>query len=107
MGTESKHTPEQRWPAWWYGPEGQAELFNSEEEVPQGWEDHPSKHNPKNRNSGSTNGTGNDGKSAQDDNYSKLTDAEVFAALDKAGVAFNKKWPRTKLESLLRDAEGK
>ena len=27
----------QAWPAWRYGPDGEAEIFNSEEEVPPGW----------------------------------------------------------------------
>lgn len=31
------------WPAWRYGPDGAAEIFNSEDEVPKGWQDHPSK----------------------------------------------------------------
>lgn len=32
------------WPAYFYGPQGQAQVFQSEAEVPKGWEDHPSKH---------------------------------------------------------------
>ena len=31
------------WPAWFYGPEGQSELFQNHDEVPEGWADHPSK----------------------------------------------------------------
>lgn len=31
------------WPAWRYGPDNQAEIFNGEEQVPRGWQDHPSK----------------------------------------------------------------
>jgi len=31
------------WPAWYYGPNNQAEMFSSAEEVPAGWVDHPSK----------------------------------------------------------------
>lgn len=31
------------WPAWRYGPGGQAQIFHSPEEVPEGWEDHPQK----------------------------------------------------------------
>ncbi len=31
------------WPAWRYGPDGAAEIFASESEVPAGWVDHPSK----------------------------------------------------------------
>lgn len=31
------------WPAWYYGPNNQADTFGSPEEVPEGWQDHPSK----------------------------------------------------------------
>lgn len=31
-------------PAWFYGPKGEAQQFGSEEDVPKGWKDHPSKH---------------------------------------------------------------
>jgi hypothetical protein len=30
-------------PAWRYGPKGEAEVFQSEADVPKGWVDHPSK----------------------------------------------------------------
>lgn len=33
----------QAWPSWRYGPNGQAQIFEHEEQVPEGWEDHPSK----------------------------------------------------------------
>lgn len=33
----------QKWPSWRYGPNGAAEIFNSEDDVPKGWHDHPSK----------------------------------------------------------------
>jgi len=33
----------QEWPSWRYGPKGAADIFNSEDEVPEGWQDHPSK----------------------------------------------------------------
>jgi len=31
------------WPAWWYGPEGQGKVFQSADEVPEGWKDTPFK----------------------------------------------------------------
>jgi hypothetical protein len=31
------------WPGWFYGPNGAAAIFQSRDEVPAGWEDHPSK----------------------------------------------------------------
>jgi hypothetical protein len=30
-------------PAWYYGPEGQSDVFERAEDVPEGWQDHPSK----------------------------------------------------------------
>jgi len=35
---------DKNWPAWRYGPGGEAEIFASEADVPSGWKDHPSKH---------------------------------------------------------------
>ncbi len=35
---------EENWPAWYYGPNGEAEIFESVDDVPEGWLDHPSKH---------------------------------------------------------------
>lgn len=31
------------WPAWFYGPNGASRVFEREEEVPEGWYDHPAK----------------------------------------------------------------
>ena len=31
------------WPGWFYGPDGAAAIFQCREDVPAGWEDHPSK----------------------------------------------------------------
>lgn len=33
----------QHWPAYRYGPKGEAEIFEKESDVPSGWTDHPSK----------------------------------------------------------------
>lgn len=38
------NTDDKNWPAWHYGPNGESQIFQSEDEVPAGWEDHPSKH---------------------------------------------------------------
>ena len=36
-----KKTPNTNFPAWYYGPDGQAEIFNEEDAVPEGWADSP------------------------------------------------------------------
>jgi hypothetical protein len=35
---------EQEFPAWFYGPKGESQIFQSGKEVPSGWKDHPAKH---------------------------------------------------------------
>lgn len=34
---------DRNWPAWYYGPDGAAEIFEKKADVPKGWQDHPSK----------------------------------------------------------------
>lgn len=34
----------QHWPSWWYGPKGESAVFESANDVPRGWHNHPSKH---------------------------------------------------------------
>jgi hypothetical protein len=31
-----------QWPAWRYGPDGEADVFENEADVPKGWKNHPS-----------------------------------------------------------------
>lgn len=33
---------EKNWPAWFYGPKGEAQVFDSQADVPEGWASHPS-----------------------------------------------------------------
>lgn len=33
---------DETWPSWRYGPNGEARVFQSAEDVPEGWVDHPS-----------------------------------------------------------------
>lgn len=34
---------DKNWPAWRYGPGGKSAVFESEKDVPAGWQDHPTK----------------------------------------------------------------
>lgn len=34
---------DRNWPAWYYGPNDAAEIFESADDVPAGWVDHPAK----------------------------------------------------------------
>lgn len=85
------------WPAWYYGPNGQSEIFNSEEEVPEGWHDHPSKTERKAK------------KPAEpkESPYKNQSDAEVIAELKKRKLDYNERWPRDKLEGLLIEDDKK
>lgn len=37
------HTVGTGWPSWCYGPNGEAAIFQTQADVPEGWADHPSK----------------------------------------------------------------
>lgn len=36
-------TEKTEWPAWYYGPKGEAQIFEKKEDVPTGWKDHQPK----------------------------------------------------------------
>lgn len=89
-----------RWPAWRYGPNGQSEIYQNEDEVPDGWEDHPSK----------VGGGGRQQRQQQapvESPYKDKTDAEVIAELKERKLEYGEKWPRHKLEALLVEDDKK
>jgi hypothetical protein len=71
------------WPSWRYGPDGQAEIFERVEDVPEGWLDHPSKHQP-----------------ADDPNTASRE--EVINTLRARGVDFDGRWSDRRLKELLK-----
>jgi len=84
------------WPAWYYGPDGRAEIFKSAEEVPSGWEDHPSKVKaPKGKGAAKE-------PVVTDDPYKDLSDGDIMKKLDDAKVDYKTDWPRDKLVALLK-----
>lgn len=86
----------QSWPAWFFGPNGAKQIFQSADEVPAGWQDHPSKV-----------GAGPDVTVADDDpRVVKLIDDNT--AEDLVGhlelmqeqndeIEFSPKWPKLRL----------
>lgn len=66
------------WPAWYYGPAGEAKVFQSEAEVPQGWLDAPGKHYDP-----------TPPIAPAPDTSLPLTRKQVLAGLSKRGVKFN------------------
>lgn len=88
----------QSWPAWFYGPKGQSQQFSNEEEVPEGWVDHPSKLNkPK----------GKEPQQPAPSPYKDKSDADVIKELKERKIDHNEKWPRAKLEALLIEDDKK
>jgi hypothetical protein len=78
----------QNFPAWRYGPNGQSQIFQSESEVPKGWEDHPSKVGGKAGGGTQTARASANGKVSEAE-AAKTTTATSQTALDPAIAANN------------------
>jgi hypothetical protein len=88
------------WPAWFYGPDGQSQIFQNEDEVPSGWEDHPSK-------VGGSEGSAKLSTIEDDDDridgLMAYTAPELVDILDQHNddadeeIEFSKSWPKLKL----------
>lgn len=87
------------WPAWYYGPDGQSQIFQSEEEIPDGWEDHPKKVGDVRQR--------REPVPPQESPYKDKTDAEVIAELKLRDIEHGARWPRQRLEKLLLDDDAK
>jgi hypothetical protein len=82
-------------PTWRYGPDGQSAVFQSAEDIPEGWEDHPSKI-----------------KGASDPSEvgpapRRPGKAEIMKDLKRGGVPFNPMSPTSELFALLGEHEEK
>lgn len=90
------------WPAWYYGPKGASQIFKSEDEVPEGWADHPSKVGDAKQTAKKAE---TDEEKAKDAElaaaYNDHSDAQIAKELQDRGIEFGTKWPRTKLIALL------
>lgn len=90
------------WPAWFYGPEGQSRIFDSAEEVPSGWADHPSAF--------AEQGTEADAGRAPEDVvedtplYNAMSMDELRKHLDGKNISYAPTASKQKLISLLRTA---
>ncbi len=78
----------QRWPAWFYGPDNQSAVFESPDEVPEGWDDHPSKVS---------------GSEGSEENISSLTKKQISERLTEAGIEHDANWTKDKLVALLEE----
>ena len=81
-----------QWPAWWFGPNGEQLPFEKAEDVPQGWQDHPSKFQKrfnseeKREQEGDESGEGDNGDEVPKD----LTREKIIADLERRKVPFKK-----------------
>lgn len=96
-------TADTTYPAWFYGPEGQSAIFDAENEVPDGWMDHPSafaeqeQEEPVGRQPTDT---------ATDDSfYNAMSMDELRKHLTGKNIDFHPSAKREKLISLLRTAK--
>lgn len=89
-------------PAYYYGPNGQSQLFQHAAEVPEGWRDHPSK--VRDDEDGGDGDPFIEGLPARED----ITKDEIIRRLDdlkESGVAieYQPRWSEGRLYNLLRD----
>lgn len=98
--TDNRHRPPeyQAFPAYWYGPAGEAEIFQSEDEIPEGWVSHPWKVGKKAA-----------AKQAEPEvsPYEGKTHAELVSLAKHRKVEFGTNWPATKIEAALIAADKK
>lgn len=85
------------WPAWFYGPDGASQIFDNSDEVPSGWEDHPSKvkASPAAK-------AAKVNKDVEDAEFEDVSDGDIMKALDEAKVEYKTDWPRDKLIAVLK-----
>lgn len=73
------------WPHWFYGPDGQAEIFNSRAEVPHGWTKAPA-------------------KLFEPVDPLQVDEEDVRAKLEKLGVKIDPTWGKAHLQKVLDDS---
>lgn len=74
-----------QWPSWYYGPDGEAKIFQREEDVPQGWKNTPYPPAP---------------EKAPEPVPTGPTREEMIAELEAAGVALKRNFSTAKLREL-------
>lgn len=91
-----------QFPAFYFGPEGQSQKFESAGEVPEGWRDHPSKLRDDEG--------GNDGDPFVEGlpQRDEIDKTEIIRRLDDliengVGIEYQTRWSEARLYNLLRD----
>lgn len=70
------------WPAWYYGPNGESQMFEKAEDVPKGWQDDPNKFKARAKTEG------DDGEDGEDGETGGLTREQILADLDRRKVGY-------------------
>lgn len=78
----------QLWPSWYYGPDGEAEIFNNASEVPPGWTTDPYRK------------PGEPPKPGE-----KLDGDALKKALKKKGMKIDPRWSDAHMKKLLEEME--
>lgn len=106
----------QAWPSWRYGPNGEAEIFESEDQVPEGWLDHPAKFDTNSPQAKADAAAAarqqaerqKDEESANAlealiDNFSQKELADHLAGLQEndSSIEFSPNWPKVKLAQVI------
>lgn len=94
-----------KWPAWFYGPEGQSAIFETQSEVPDGWTDNPADHaeqDDTDTGDGSVPGRQGLDPVVDDSFYDTMSDDELRQQLDMRSIVYHPKAKTDKLRSLLR-----
>lgn len=82
------------WPAWYFGPKGERQIFEKAEDVPKGWQDDPNKFKKRKGEAPSKDGEksegGEDGEDGDDGNadLGGLTREQIIADLERRKVFF-------------------
>lgn len=107
----------QAWPAWWFGPNGQRQIFKSPDEVPDGWVDSAVEAEAKVWEAGEGEGepervlTADQTVSALDDLVNNNSQGELVAMLTAMAevddaIEFSASWPKLKLAQCIIDNGG-
>ena len=101
----------QAWPSWRYGPDGQEQIFQSAEEVPEGWVDHPNKLGKPESAPAPEAGSVGEREAKIADLVKDHSQADLAAHLElmqetKPEIEFAKNWPKQKLAETIVDNGG-
>lgn len=101
----AKNVPDHTtFPAWFYGPDGQSAIFESAEEVPSGWRDHPAAFAEKGQEQEAPAGRQPTDVADDDAFYQAMSMDELRKALTAKNIAFHPAAKKEKLIALLKTA---